>query len=636
MALPVDADDLRGEIEENVKFRDKFLGSEYENKIKRYAGPGYKGDGFEEVDYNNHSYQWISLFLPLMASGNPRSRMTSPRRGLPQLYAKATELAQNRNMHLSDFKGLVEKLAVDRAFKWCVAHTGTEIRPGYRDTPDPPYWPVTNRVSPTRFVADFAHAIDPKEMQFQAIKLTRYKDRILREAKANPLLGWNTKQLMALPEDSFQSRDDNRNRTSTKRREVDFYEIWVPDHVLDEAEDDDGTPFKPTEHEGYHGTIFTVACYGGSDGNIKKAASDYLRAPRPYWGPMSGPFTFGGYLPVPDQTIPLAPLAATEAQARELNDHRRAVAAAIRSYAEFIAIAGGNEDIADKIRDVEDLQVAVLEGIPPGALDQYVKQFKKGGVTKEHLVHMDFLERNLDRSAGMTESQQGQPSGNITATAEAIASQSSGRRMGYMTEKFQQSIVQRIIEKETWYTINDPSYREHLGPEAYGLFFDPVTGEPAEEVAYQGGGDNARLLDEMDIRIEPLSTRYTSEALQAERAAKRTAFMVNVAPVLPAIASYMDVELWMEEEAEQMGDPSFRNLIKYPELQQIAMLQTMGMIQPSQPSGQPRLQSDVRPGLKASEQPTGFSNNARPQTSKYPRASAGDGQSAKVNGSAIK
>ena len=143
------------------------------------------------------------------------------------------------------------------------------------------------------------------------------------------------------------------------------------------------------------------------------------------------------------------------------------------------------------------------------------------------------------------------------------------------------------------------------------------------------------MLDEMDIQIEPLSTRYTSDALQAERAAKRTAFMVNVAPVLPQIAGYMDVELWMEEEAEQMGDPSFRNLIRYPELQKMAALYTQGMLQPQQSTPQHRLHTDVRPNLKTSEQPYGFSNNARPQTAKQPRERGG-GASSKISGSTVK
>lgn len=617
MTLDTSPGQLWDEVKENEDFRDQFLGKDYEAKIKRFAGPGWRKD-VDTIDFENVAQEWISMFLPLLASGNPRCRGNTPRRGVPQLMARAVQLAQNRNMELTNFKSLVELLAVDWAFKWCCSITTSEPRPGYRHLDDPPYRPTTYRLSPTRFVADFATALTQDEMRFKGHLIIRDKDDILKEAKANEHLGWNTDLVMALPEDRSRNDRYHDRKVSVRRREVEYYEIYVPEHTLSEAVAADGSTFQPTEEEGFVGTIFTIARYGDATGN-KQRSVDYLRAPRPYWGPRAGPYTFGGYLPVPDSTIPLAPIAGFEAQAEELNAHRRAISSAIERYKRFIGASGLTEDDADKIRDVEDLEVAIFEGIPAGQLRDHIEQLEIGGVTKEHLLHLQLLRSGFDKTAGMSDPQRGTGSGFDTATEAAIATQASGQRFGYMTEKFTRSIVQSIIQKEAWYVINDPSYREHLGEEAMGLFLDPDTGEPVEEVVYEGGGDNVHLLEEMDITVEPISMRFTSEALEAERAIKMDNFLLNWAPILPQIAPYVNMDLILEMKAEEMGDPRVRDLILQDNLAFISALMMQGMVQPQGQKPQPRLGQDVAPHLKSSEQPYGFSRNARPQTRKAGR-----------------
>jgi hypothetical protein len=617
MALETSAQNLWDEVKENEDFRDQFLGPDYDDKVKRYAGPGWRKD-VDTIDFENISQEWISMFLPLLASGNPRCRGTTPRRGVPQLLARAVQLAQNRNMELTNFKGLIELMAVDWAFKWGCAITSSEPRPGYRHLDDPPYRPATYRLSPTRFIADFASALTPDEMRFKGHMLIRDKDDILKEAKAKPTLGWNTKLVMSLPEDRTRADRYQHHRVSNKRREVELYEIWVPEHTLETAVDEDGDEFTPTEEEGFYGTIFTIARYGNATGNQPRS-SEYLRAPRPYWGPRSGPYTFGGYLPVPDNTIPLSPIAGFEAQSEELNAQRRAITAAIERYKRFIAVDGSvSEDTADKVRDVEDLEVAVFEGMS-GSVRDHMQQVEIGGITQQHLMHLQVLRQGLDKVAGMSDPQRGTGSGFDTATEAAIASQASGQRFGYMTEKFTQTIVQQIIQKESWYVINDPSYREHLGDEAAGMFQDPDTGEPVEEVIYEGGGDNVHLLEEMDIRVEPISMRYTSEALEAERSMKMDNWLLTWLPILPQVAPYVNLDLMLEMKAEELGDPRVKDMILQEQLQMMSALALQGMLPQQGTSGQPRLGPDVAPHLKAAEQPGGFSKNARPQTRKAGR-----------------
>lgn len=596
------------------ELRNDFLGTEYEDKIARYAGPGYRRQWKRsEVDFENHSYEWISLFVPLLASGNPRVRARTRRQGKPQLLSKAVELAVNRNFQLTNVKRTIEKLAVDFAFKWSVSITKREKTPGMGEQEDPPFRPVTYRISPTRYIWDIA-AIEPELCRFQGHLSLLDKEDILKEAERDPKSGWNTAVISELPEDRRYNEHRRKRDINVKRNDVEIIELWVPEVQFEGKKEEDG----------YFGTIFTIARAAGYGGD--KAATDYAREPRPFFGPRSGPYTFGGYLTVPDEVVPLSPLAATEAQQEELNNMRSAVSAAMEAYKRGIAVdTFAGQDVAEKIKEFEDLWVFTMENTDK--LRDHVAQIELAGVTPTHLTQLQLLRESLDRASGMTEAQRGQPSGAGTATEAAIAEQSSGQRMGYMTEKFMTSVIKPIAEKEAWYLAMDPESRISLGEEGRGMFFDEQ-GLPVEEPILVGGKDDADLLEETDIEIDPISTRYTSEALEQERAAKVDALLLQVAPMIPQMP-WIDWPQYLARKGEEIGDPSISKLVDVNKALQYGMLMTgaqlSGGFQGSQ-TPQPRLGADISPRLKSSETAGGFSANARPQPNKGPRMPGGGQQ----------
>lgn len=628
MSFDPSAENLWQEYREAEELRDDHLGVEYEDKISRFVGPGYRKNWKRsEVDFENHSYEWISLFLPLLASGNPRVKSRSRRMGVPQLISKAIGLAVNRNFHLTNFKRTVEKLAVDWAFKWSCSVTSPEPAPGLAEAEDPPYRPVTKRLSPTRFFWDIA-AIEMEDLRFQGHMVLRDKKDLLDAPKAE---GWNWSVISSLETDKRQYEHRRKKDFNIKRDEVELLEFWIPELMLDSFTDANGKKFKPKREDGFNGTIYTIARSAGIGG--EKPPGDYARRPRPFWGPREGPYTFSGYLTVPDEVVPLSPIGAVEAQSEELNAMRASVSANMEAYKRGVAIDSmAGQDVAEKIKEFDDLHVFIMDNVD--RLKDHVEQIELGGITPTHLTQLQLLRESLDRASGMTEAQRGQVTGAGTATEASLASQASGQRMGFMTEKFLVAQIQPIAEKEAWYLSMDPRSKVRLGEAGRGLFSDPETGTPVEEVTFIGGSDNLELMEELDIEIEPISTRYTSEALEQERAAKVDALVLQVLPLIPQMP-YFDWASWLERKGEEIGDPSLASMVDIQTAMELGQLMMGAQLSggfSGEQKPQQRLGIDVGTHLKAAETSQGFSANARPQPNKGPRQPGGGQQTSETHG----
>lgn len=610
MALDVTPEALSGELRRSLEARKSYLGETYYESIRRYYGPAYRsGHGVPtEDDFNNHSQNWIAAFLPVLASGNPRVRSKTPRLGPAATYAKAVELGVNRNFELTDIKKTVEQLATDWAFKYCVAMTAPRPAHGLMELEDPPHRPATYRLSLDDFGWDML-AKQQSEWRFSFHKLIRDKEDVLEEAESDR--SWNSEALLALHEDRARERQRMGSTYDVRRNEVEFYEVWVPEITLGSAKDRNGKRFVPDPKKGYHGTIFTVS---------DEATGEFIREPRPFWGPRDGPYTFSGYLYIPDESVGLSPLSATAVQAEELNKTLAASIQAIRSHKVGVAVSSEMDTLAEKIATFMDQGVFTVETIA-GEIQKHVTKMEVGGLSPFHEQHIKLLEYLLERSSGLTEAQQGGVSGDGTATEASIAQMASGRRMSYMTEKFINTVVKPIAKKEAWYLAADPRSRINLGELAEGLFFDPKTGQPIEMPILEGGPENVSLLEDNDIEIQPISMRYTTEMLEAERGAQWDQYLLTVVPMIPQMP-YVDWGLMLSRKAEQLGDPSLARTVDIPKalaLGQIQMAMQLGQpapaLQTRQNQSQPRLGVDMKskaPTLKSSEKPTGFTGNARP------------------------
>ena len=617
MALNASPKALWSEVRRSIEHRDSFLGEPYREAVKRFYGPTYKTGDSTFVDFENHAYSWISIFLPILASGNPRVRAKTPRQGPAAAFSKAVELAVNRNFELTDVKRTIEQLATDWAFKYCVGFTSPEPLAGMKEREDPPFRPTTKRIPLDEYVWD-PMAKQHAEARFQGHRLTRDRDDLMGEAMEGEASGWNATAVSRLID--AREKDRGRQRLATvDRDEVTYWEIWVPEITLDKAVSADGAPFVPSSEEGFNGTIFTVA----------EGIDEFIRAPRPFWGPRDGAYTFNGYLYVPDQSVPLSPLVATAAQAEIYNSVMESAIESIKGYKRGVAVGSDSGNLDEIIADFRDMGIFKVEAIEK--LADMMKEVEVLGLTPQHMAQLDMLRNLLERQSGISEALQGTTSG-ATATEASIASMSVGKRMGYMTEKFINGVVKPIGKKEAWYLSMDPRSRTELGDLAEGLFFDPNTGQPIEMPVMVGGTEHLDLLESHDIEIQPISMRYTTEMLEAERAASWEGFLLSTAPMIPQIP-YIDWGLVYSRKAEQLGDPSLARTIDIPKamlMGQIQMMMTLGQPLPvgaQQSTSQPRLGADIGkpkpPTLKSSEKSSGFTGNARASAATSGQANKG-------------
>lgn len=607
MALDTSPDRLWSEVRRAVEHRDTYLGEPYWEAVKRFYGPGYRIGERAGIDFENHAYAWISIFLPILASGNPRVRAKTPRGGSAAAFAKAVELAVNRNFELTDVKRTIEMLATDWAFRYCVGMTTPTPVPGMSEREDPLYRPTTKRLPLEDYIWD-PLAKQHAECRFQAHRVIRDRQDILREAEEHPERGWNVSLINQICEAKGRERQRRRLQSTIDRDEVEFWEVWVPEAVLESAVDADGEEFQPTQEEGYYGGIYCVA----------EGADDLLRDPRAFWGPRDGPYTFSGYLYVPDEPVPLSPLSATMAQAEIYNSVMASAIESIKAYKRGIALGSDSGNLDEIIADFQDLGILKVDSVTDD-IKKMVQDIEVGGLTQQHTVQLGMLRELLERASGISEALQGQTSG-ATATEASIASMSVGKRMGYMTEKFISTVVKSIAKKEAWYAAMDPRSRTELGEMAEGLFFDPKTGQPIEFPVMVGGSEGMDLLETHDLEIQPISMRYTTEMLEAERAASWEQFLLATAPMIPQMP-YIDWGLVYSRKAEQLGDPALARAIDVQKamlMGQIQMMMTMGQAMPvasQQTATQPRLGIDIsKPkamNLKSSEKPSGFTGNAR-------------------------
>jgi len=622
VALPSDYQSLVREVRRAKDARDKFLGETYWEAIRRYYGPAYRAGETSAIDFENHAHSWISIFLPILASGNPRVRGKTPRMGEAAVFAKAMELAINRNFELTDAKRTIEQLAVSWAFRYAVGYTSPEPIVGMAEREDPPMRPTTKCLSLEDYIFD-PLAKQHAECRFQGHRVSRDRESLLKEAAEHPEYGWDERLIETLGFSRARERKMEQAGGGENRDEIDFWAVWIPEIQLEEATDADGNKFEPLRDDGFNGTVFYVS----------EQSDDFIRPPHPMYGPRDGPYTFSGYLVVPDEVVPLSPLVATAAQAEIYNAVMASAIENIRGYKRGIAVGSDSGNLDEVMADFTDTGIMKIDAI--SKLSEMMQQVELLGLTPQHQVQLDMLRNLLERSSGISEALQGTTSGS-TATEASIASMSVGKRMGFMSEKFIGGMVKPIAKKEGWYLAMHPSSRTSLGELAEGLFIDPKTMQPIEMPILVGGPEHGDLMEDFDVEIQPISMRFTTEMLEAERAASWEQFLLSTAPMIPQ-TPYIDWQLVYSRKAEQLGDPSLARTIDIQKAMFMGQIQLMAQLgQPApgvaaqQTSYQPRLGIDVKkpqaPKLKTSEKPGAFSSNARASAATSGQAKKGPRQ----------
>jgi hypothetical protein len=518
MSLDTKSSALWEEVRAAEKFRDEHLKS-IRQRVARYHGPGYKGveiDGVNNTDPENHAFEWISSVVPRMAYDNPKFNFVSKRPGNAGIVVDALRRGCNRWARDVNFKRDCEVLAVDYAFAWFAAIVTLEARPGMHQDEDPVMWPQVYRLGFKEFFLD-PRAKQPEDSRYMGHTFIRDHQDLIDEARDNKDLGWDLEAIEKLKpgegvEEFHQGGDEYvGEKAAPDRKEVLLKEVWVGSHELDDS---------PGSEAGFHGTIFTLSTgFGDGDGNKPK----YIRKPRPYYGPRSGPYVLAGSYTIPDDPWPMSALAAVESQAKDMNDHARASKNSADSYKRMVFVDNSmDRDLAEKVKNTPDSFVVPVNGLDKNS----IVPVEIGGLGKTQMDYLMVAKDRLERNSGMHESRSGATSG-ATATEVAVADRSSETRMGFVGGKFEDGIKQ-IARKIAFYLFIDDE-----------IIF-PLGSDDAEEMRMQnpwfrggGGLESGFTFDDLEIDIEPYSMSRISEATLQQRTMQVSEIVMQMGPMVP-------------------------------------------------------------------------------------------------------
>lgn len=595
------------------------------DQIRRFVGPEFnKGDApvGDEYDPINQALMLTGTVLPSVAYSNPRVRVGTRRIGSVQRQdAEALGLALNRWIVETDLATTLEQCATDFLFAWSVAHVTRARRPGEGEHTDPLYWAQVERLPQERV------AWDPKcyswaTKRWASHSYTKDHADLVELAKADQALdedereGWNLDVIKKLEpgkvgtgtSDRLDERDTDAN---VDRQEVEIHEVWIPEVTLPWVEAKAKEAGKSPADLGYHGTIYYLVRYRDAQGRDRsgrftsKPLADktaFVRAPQPFFGPRTGPYTLFSAYYVPSESVPLGPLTAQEAQVRGVNEIARSAHDSARDYKRVMAV---DEDTQDGFgRRVQQTLHDNFVGVQlpeDGDVRKAIMPLEINGITEQQLTQLGLEKGWLDEVSGLSEAQRGKVTGG-TATENAIAASASSQRVEWLVEKFERG-VKDLLTSVAWYMWTDDEVVQPIGASASeergarSLIF--LGGNPDQEQinrvrerypqadipdAPEGPQDSlGATFYDLELEIEPYSMGRASEGARRAQGAFMVEFATGIAPMLPQLKLVgVNVEEFLETLGDQLAMPRLGRLIDYQQLDAYASQMAQMQVQPTE------------------------------------------------------
>ena len=472
--------ELRNEIEAAEKEREpviavsKLIVDEYSRTHKRST----------KSDVNplpeNHYHEWLSTFKPQIIDDNPRVNVSTTRSGTSPRVVSAMQSAINAWVSDVNLETVLSRVFDDMAFSYGVVHQYDEIYPGFegRLVNDEMMRGRMNarRLAPERWFCD-SQCDHYDEARFGGHMWRIDKDDLIEDER------YNADQIKKLAHDADIDKWNKfaAKKPGVKRREIIGYEIWVPE-------------IQTSNSHMAHGTIFTLATAKADDGD--EAEPLWIRDPRPFIGPYWGPYALFGYAFVPDCPYPFSPFAAVYDQVKELNQHAVAAANDAKNEKSFIGLDPSDSSYnADQIENVKHGEVAVINGLKNGS----VQEMTLGGIKPGIVDYLNLLRDRLDRNAGHTETSRGNVSDSASATAEQLAAEAQGTRTASQKNAFTRGVV-RVLNGCGWHLFHREDIAFVLPGEAVEDFFP---GLPPLNEAPRIAAETGKTIDIVEEALNP-------------------------------------------------------------------------------------------------------------------------------------
>lgn len=479
-----------------------------------------------------------------MIFANPRATIKSRKPGLQRMVGEALQYALSRWMVDTNYRRHLVRMAYDAQFAYCVSVVRQEAAPGY-DTrhSSSPQWPKACRISPRRFVMD-PLALHWTEGRYSGHLSVWDKDALI-ELADDKESGWNKKLLQDLAVEVGKEkygRDAFATQNAPQRDELAIWEVWVPEMDLDDS---------PGADDGYHGTIYTIA---EGQANYGSGKDEWVREPRPYYGPRWGPYCFAGIYTVPDSPWPLAPLQAVDRQAKDVNDQARAMSKASREYKRLVLVNSGANKLIQDLKSKPDMFVVPVAGLNANE----VISLEIGGVTSQQIEQYNINRDRLDRQLSMADAQRGTANGRGTATENQIADDATSTRMAFVKEEFAEC-PRCELRTVAWYMYHDDRVIIPLGEDAAAEL-------GMTNPTFQGGSDNPddprgqASFDDLELDIDITSMERPTDAAMQRRAAETTSVVTQLAPLVPQMP-WVRWRSVLQRIGDSIRDPDFADLV---------------------------------------------------------------------------
>ena len=466
--LKTDPISLFDQIAPSETLRDAVVDSSYE-MIREYHGPHYlKGQQSENPAPENHWWEWLNTVTPQVVYDNPTVHVTSRRSGPFRDAADALAAGLNAWCPRVNLWRTLMEVFHDAAFSFGVVRVAYEPQPGTSGELRP-FAPRAYRVAPHRWFCDAsADRYDPLtgRGRFAGHMWRRDKDDLLADPR------YDHEAVAELAADAELGKWDGKavkKKGQKPRNEIMGYEIWVPEVQL-------------TDDPLANGALYTLATAQNQRGDSSEPR--WIRDPRPYYGPPSGPYTLFGFHLVPDCPYPLSPFAATYEQVKALNAHVTAAARSASRQKRLVAVDATHASDADTIQDAKDGSVVLIDGLKDGA----AQQIDLGGAADSVHDYIDRLRERRDRVTGLSDLDRGNVAEDATATAVAEAANQRNARLSLLQRGFQDATNQ-VLQTAGWYLYQMEDavmpLPQEVADETISRFIGRDTGIPSQEVHRQ-------------------------------------------------------------------------------------------------------------------------------------------------------
>ena len=525
-----------------LSFMREFAGQYYTSD----RGAGVSSTGPEPL---NTIYNVVSLMLPHLAFQNPKSLVTTDSLNL-RPESKKLELALDRLYKEIDLWKTLRISITDALLSVGIVKVGLtsggqiyEVD-GYQHDNGQPFCDAVD-------LDDYIIDPDARRREEAWFEGNRYKLPLsfLKDSE-----GYNQKVVDTLrPRDRFTRNQSGeapveelsrRSRVDTEEYidQVDLIDLWLPKENM----------------------VVTIA---GDINNVQGFVKETS-----WEGPERGPYEMLGFNWVPNNALPLSPIAVLFDLHVMINKQARKLGRQADRQKDLVLYDKRNEDEAEGIKNASDGEMVGV-----GNVDRF-RQVSMGGVNDKGFQNLQWLEGEFSRNAGNTDLLGGVVAQSDTVGQDQLLMQNASIKIDDMrtqTHRF----TQRIAERLAWYLVSDPLIELPMIKEIGGV---PV---PVTYSAEEREGD---FID-FNFDIQPYSMQADTPSRKYQRLQQ---VMMDVVVPTIQLAAAQGMTLDVQKLTNIAADTT--NL---PELKEIYSKQQVQM-QVDAPIRQGSIETNIRTGAQ--------------------------------------